>query len=328
MSSSEPNEKSPAIGKKPTNDANASERPLGALESSSVYDFLYHDARRIAAFLAQFETYGVLQGVKAHESVGRSSATKATANAGIDFANLARGGMAVDGTVTDDERDAAERTYDPLWRNATTLLDYLADRDLIIRNIGEARISQFVLVTGTLAAFDVGMLREAWKLPAIKKAISDAASQQGAPDPSQLNRHDRKRAGARSPSKGSPETEAALELIPLLPHSVQGTISDNASTTWFNLREESMIISSSELLLKHGIGIQGTWTALGILDALPQVDQFSMEQHAIEQLIAGASLGGMIGQMSQLAMMTRLMLGRPPGCFGITPLMIFRQVSS
>jgi hypothetical protein len=128
MSSSEHSGKLPAPGTKQKNDANASEGRPRDPENSSVYDFLYHDARRIAAFLAQFETYGVLQGVKSHESVGRSSATKATANAGIDFANLARGGMAVDGTVTDDERDAAERTYDPLWRNATALLDYLGSR--------------------------------------------------------------------------------------------------------------------------------------------------------------------------------------------------------
>lgn len=328
MSSNEHSGKLPAIETRQKSAENASERPPRDQESGSVYDFLYHDARRIAAFLAQFETYGVLQGVKSHESVGRTSATKAAATAGIDFANLAKGGMAVDGTVTDDERDAAERTYDPLWRNATALLDYLSERNLINRKIENARIGQFVLVTGTLAAFDIGMLREIWKLPAIKKAITEAASRQDPAQSEQTNRHDRRKAGLKSSNKTSSETEAALELIPLLPHSVQGTITSNDSTAWFNFREESLVISSSELFLKHGIGIAGTWTAIGILDALPQPDELSIEYYAIEQMIAGASLGGAMSQMGQLAIMARLMLGRPYSSYGITPLMVFREVSN
>lgn len=308
-------------------DASASDRRSEGPENNSVYDFLYHDARRIAAFLAQFETYGVLQGVKSQESVGRASSTKASASAGIDLATLAKGGMAVDGTVTDDERDAAERTYDPLWRNAKTLLDYLAERELIVRGLADARMGQFVLVTGDFAAFDVGILREAWKLPTIKKAILESANNA---DEKQAvgNRHERRKQNIKSSPKGSSEAEAALELIPLLPHSVQGTIRAGDTTTWFNLREDSMVISSSELLLKHGIGVAGVWSVLGILDAMPQLDQFSMEMHAIEQLTAAASLGGIMSQLSQLAVMARLMLGRPPGSYGMTPLMVFREISA
>lgn len=224
--------------------------------SNSVYDFLYHDARRIAAFLAQFETYGVLQGIKSQESVGRSSTTKASANAGVDIATLAKGGMAIDGTFTDEDRDAAERTYDPLWRNAIALLDYLAERELIVRQIKGARIGQFVLMTGQLAAFDVGILREAWKLPAIKKSIvANASAQEKANSSSpSMNRYDRRKANLPRTDQPS-DTEAALELIPLLPHSVQGAITAGDITAWFNLREESLVISSSELLLKHGIGV-------------------------------------------------------------------------
>lgn len=318
---SEPSEKLPVPDKKRKIDGDSSGTPQEDPQSSSVYDFLYHDARRIAAFLAQFETYGVLQGVKSHESVGKSSSSRSTASAGVDVATLARGGISYDGTITDDERDAAERTYDPLWTNAKALLDYLTERDLIIRNLKGARIGQFVLVTGSFAAFDVGILREAWKLPGIKKIILDAITK---PEDAS-NRHQRRK--NQSHSKDPTDAHAALELVPLLPHSVQGTIRSANDSIWFNLREESMVISSSELLLKHGIGVAGEWSAIGILDAMPEGDPCAIETNAVEQIIAATSLGGIMGQMSQLAIVTRMMLGRPQGSYGMTPLIIFREIS-
>ncbi|WP_416192956.1 hypothetical protein [Nitrobacter sp. TKz-YC01] len=319
---SEPSEKLPASDKKRKIGGSGSETPHEDPRNNSVYDFLYHDARRIAAFLAQFETYGVLQGVKSHESVGRSSSSRSTASAGVDVVTLAKGAVSYDGTISDDERDAAERTYDPLWTNAKALLDYLTERSLIIRNLSDARIGQFVLVTGSFAAFDVGILREAWKQPAIKKIILDAATK---PEAS-TNRHERRKNNSQHPKETS-DAQAALELIPLLPHSVQGTIRSANDSIWFNLREESMVISSPELLLKHGIGVAGDWSAIGILDAMPEGDAFSVEVHAIEQTLAAASLGGIMSQMNQLALMTRLMLGRPPSTYGMTPLIIFREIS-
>lgn len=319
---SEPSEKLPVPDKKRKIDGGSSGTPQEAPQSSSVYDFLYHDARRIAAFLAQFETYGVLQGVKSHESVGKSSSSRSTASAGVDVATLAKGGISYDGTITDDERDAAERTYDPLWTNAKALLDYLTERNLIIWNLEGARIGQFVLVTGSFAAFDVGILREAWKLPGIKKVILDAITK---PEDA-ANRHQRRK-NQSQPTKETSDALAALELVPLLPHSVQGTIRSANDSIWFNLREESMVISSSELLLKHGIGVAGEWSAIGILDAMPEGDPFAIKTNTVEQIIAATSLGGIMGQMSQLAIVTRMMLGRPQGSYGMTPLIIFRKIS-
>ncbi|MHC2104097.1 hypothetical protein [Methylobacterium sp. CM6246] len=59
-----------------TNEEEDYEAHSGALPSTSVYDFLYQDVRRVGSFLAQFDEYGVRQSVKATESVGQTQTLK------------------------------------------------------------------------------------------------------------------------------------------------------------------------------------------------------------------------------------------------------------
>jgi hypothetical protein len=297
-------------------------------KNNLVYDFLYHDARRIASFLAQFETYGVLQQVKATESVGHVGTSKTTiaANAGVPL--VAKGAAALAGTVTDEERDAAERTYDPLWTNARTLRDYLTERGMIVREIEKARIGQFVQVTGELAAFDLGLLKQAWKLPAIKESVLTAAAKQSAAQlPPPKNKAER--AKARYAKQELPEgLEAGFELMSIMPHTIQASIRGQNWTVWASLREDSLVTSGSELLLKHGVGIAGTWNMLGILDALPHQGDVLTATYVTEQILAGLSMGGLVSQvLGSLGPMARMMLGRPSDAFGMTPLLIFREVS-
>lgn len=327
MSSNEISAKSPNVNALQKIAESSSGPPSADQEQSSVYDFLYHDARRIAAFLAQFNTYGILNSVKAQEAVGRSSSTKASSKADINLVALAKAGVAVDGTVTDDEKDATEQTFDPLWKNATTLLDYLAERKLIKRNLDAARIGEFVLLTGRLAAFDLGMLKEAWKLPAFKKAMIAGANQANAQETSSTNRHERRKEQKFSATnKVSVENEAAVEFLSILPHTVQGTVRASDKTVWFNLREDSMIISPAELLLKHGMSIAGEWSVIGVLDAHPYADTNEIDIY--DQLIAAMSIGELLSSLGTLGPIIRNMLGRPQNAFGITPLMIFRQISA
>lgn len=287
---------------------------------TSVYDFLYHDSQRIASFLAQFETYGVLQNVKASESVGQASTSKATlvGEAGIPL--TLKGSITTDGSVVDDERDSAERTYDPLWTNARLFLDYLEERELIQRDLTTARIGEFVLVTGGLAVFDLSILKQMWSIPAIKKLIMQGMK----PDKSLQNRS----AGNKAPGahlKQQEENEATLALVQLLPHPVQATISAGERVVWTSLRENCLIVPSTDLLLKHGVKISGDWAILGVLDALPGGEEVEIE--ALDQALAAMSLGALGMMLGPLAQAVRMMLGRPDSAFGVTPLMIFRQVA-
>src|SRR4029077_11736169 len=84
-----------------------------------------------------------------------------------------------DRTTTSDERDAAERTYDPLWRNALMLLDWLEEADLINRDITKTSIGQFVIVSGDLSVLNAAIMRDTWVSPTlralgIKQAVEKA----------------------------------------------------------------------------------------------------------------------------------------------------------
>lgn len=77
--------------KAPKSDENDYEQRSKDLSESLVHDFLYHDARRIASFLSQFETYGVVQLIKATETTSRASATKTAITAGGGLPLVAKG---------------------------------------------------------------------------------------------------------------------------------------------------------------------------------------------------------------------------------------------
>jgi hypothetical protein len=82
-------------------------------------------------------------------------------------------------------------------------------------------------------------------------------------------------------------------------------------------------------MLKHGTVINGSWSMLGVLDAFPYQPNPIMDdgrplQDALAE-VAGTAMGMLTVQLAPLA---QQMLGRPPGAFGVTPILIFREVSA
>ena len=80
-----------------------------------------------------------------------------------------------------------------------------------------------------------------------------------------------------------------------------------------------MTTAADDLLLKHGVAVRGEWSLLGILDATPDS----------EVTAEGQSLGSesnVATLLRALAPIARQMLGRPPGHYGVTPLLIFREI--
>jgi hypothetical protein len=222
--------------------------PPQSRRSNSVFDFLYHDARRIGSFLAEFETYGVLQRVTATETASRTESEKSGLTTGLNVA-IGKAGTAKEVITGSEARDSAERTYDPLWINARTFLDFLTERQMIIRDLSQARIGQFVLASGSLAIFDLGILKETWKLPAVKDIVLKGAA---TTDTSQCalsgNRKERARAKHAKKNADSEASAMAFELLKIMPHAIQATIRGKDWTMWSSLREDSLAIPGSELL--------------------------------------------------------------------------------
>lgn len=282
--------------------------------ANSVFDFLYQDSERVASFLSQFEPNGHLTNLK--QTLGASeAATSSTALHGAGTAGIVKGGMNATSTAADTTTNSAERNYDPLWSNALRLLEHLEAFNLIERNIWNANIGQFVLVKGILSVLDVAMLKAAWSLPSVKKAMKAGIQEQAE------GTRQQRRSSDRQPKKTTPEEdglELAVELLGILPHMVQARFVGDDYFAWCTLRQERLLTSSGDLLLKHGMHLSGEWAAIGILDAQPQ---------AVEAPEPDASLGVASAFLSHLAVPTRAVLGRPEMAHGITPLLIFRQVS-
>lgn len=289
----------------------ASGKEPGEQRSDSVYDFLYHDARRIGSFLAQFDEAGLLQQVKQIESVAKGTVDEAAATGGVG-ALIAKAEGHFNTQVSQEGSEGAERLYDPLWANALTLLDYLSERDMIRRDVKAARIGQFVLASGTLEILDAMLLKSVWQVPSMKKVTANIMIQNA-----------QAASGKKLPGAAVSGLEAqaatAVALLGSLPHAVQARLEGEGYSIWCTLGEDSLVVSAADLVLKHGASISGVWNALGILDAFPDSPPAQPETSAVVD---------MRRNMSQFAGVARQIFGRPYSCFGITPLLIFRSVSS
>jgi hypothetical protein len=288
----------------PPSDANDSGPQSEDQQSGSVLDFLYHDARRVGSFLAQFETYGVPSQVKATESAGRSETTRTTAVGDFGIPAVAKAQGSVDASESEDERDTAERTYDPLWTNARTLLDYLAERDLIQRDLWSASIGQFVLAKGVLLVLDVGMLEAAWEKPTIKRLIKLGARGSATPP----TRPTKGKGGGKAQDSQTSDADLLVELLTVLPHSLQAHLVGDNYSAWCGLATSSLVGMSSDLVLKHGSFVPGVWHMLGILDAVPDlVPDSDIDARGLGPLdaamvdAAGTVVGALAAQLATVA---------------------------
>jgi hypothetical protein len=309
----------------PPSGKQVSEKEQGEQERDSVFDFLYHDARRVGSFLAQFDDAGHLQQITQSESRTKGLKRGWKFALGGGMGEFGSGEASVERGPGEGGSEASERVYDPLWANARTLLDYLFERNMIQRDIWEARLGQFVLVEGRLVILDVAMLKGAWDKPAIRKIVTKDAGVEH-----DLNRHLRRKQAAVGGEKPVSEVEVFMDLLGILPHSLQAHILGDKFTAWCSLATESLVGLSSDLVLKHGTLISGDWHVLGVLDAQPERGPESdkpMKLTPLEEAVAGLA-GTLVGTLvARLSPVTRRMLGRPYGAHGLTPLLIFREVS-
>lgn len=307
--------------------AKASGEEQGAPESASVYDFLYHDSRRIGSFLAQFDENGLLTGLKRGESVTKGASRGFRLGVGASSPMFGGGNIDIERGPGEAGEENLERAYDPHWANAREFLDALTERHMIQRNITEARIGQFVLVSGSLIIADLKMLKSFWPLPMVQKAMSTAAVANSTPEPTgnrqqRLSQQSQQR---RQPKGPSDEIKIVMEVLPHLPHSGQMHIVNEDFAVWGSAAEGAMISDMSDLVLMHGAKVAGTWNMLGILDALPYEPNQALTP--VEMVRSGMTSDSIAKAALSLGPYIRTAMGRPLLSYGMTPLLVFRTVA-
>lgn len=292
--------------------------------SASVFDFLYHDSRRIASFLAQLDELGHLQQITQTDQVedGQSEDSRTTGSLGVPGAI---GGKIDSGSGASSSRvEASQRVYDPFWANARRFLDLLTEREMISRDIAAARIGQFVLAQGSLITADLSVYKDLWRSDIIRRFIISRAA---ASDDEQPGNRQQRRSGQTKGNKQAPPTEADLtmEILPYMPHSSQINILNEDYAVWGTLDSNNMSGTFPDLMLKHGAKIAGTWSALGILDALPF--EAGDLPTALELIRVGGASNSVTNLPLTMAPHIRLLMGRPLQSYGITPLLVFREAA-
>ncbi len=204
------------------------------------------------------------------------------------------------------------RVYDPTWANARAFLDYLDQHKMLQKNIDLAGMGQFIICAGKLAIADLHVVERSWQLKSMQAIMKAGKEPIG-------NRHSRRTEPAPPPK--STELDFALEMLSIMPHTIQARI-EGAAKVWCSLNQDGLATQASDITLKHGMVIPGEWHAVGILDAKPEY--YTEDAPAVNFLDPNELA---LKMLSLIAPITRTMLGRPNTYYGITPLLIFREIA-
>lgn len=264
---------------------------------NSVYDFLYHDAYRIGAFLSQLDPNGLLQSITNNTSTNQGEKSSSTGDIKTGLMPVVSSKVSETKSANSATEIGSARTYDPLWQNSLALLDYLQQGNLINKNILNSHIGQFVLISGNLFMLDMGIIQSLLTKTGLKQVTINNAAENG--------------------EENKAHTQLGMEIFCILPASIQAFLIGTNFSVWSTLQPEGLSLSTDDLHLKHGPSIAGNWNILGILDALP-VNSTSSDISAYPEILQ---------KFDEFFTMTRSQFGRPPNYFGITPLLVFRKVS-
>lgn len=291
----------------------------------SVYDIIYADVQRISSLLAQFSDDGLL--VELTRAVETGRALRAGVNVKV-----------VSADTTSSGRETKTEKIDPQWLLPLLFLDEA--QHLIERDMSEASMGSLALIQGKLIVNDVRILQKLWSAPAAKKIIvqqikdAERAKAQAvhAEASDQGNRAARRLANktsAKTPAESS-DAELIIEMLPLLPHSPQVNVVSPDHVAWATINPEYMVGSVEDLMLKHGAKVAGSWSMVGIVDARPfevrDDEDYDEIISAEEQVRIGMFTDSIWKVATELAFPARQALGRPILSYGMTPLVIFREI--
>ncbi|MBT8420593.1 MAG: hypothetical protein KJO08_06990 [Gammaproteobacteria bacterium] len=301
-----------------------SEQGQDQQSESSVFDFLYHDTDRINSFLSQFSDAGYLQNLIRRESTSDGKSHSTSCHGNVNLAVAKGGGDTRDGTHNEG-RESFEKSYNPLWSNSLVLLDYLAERELIERDLEHACIGQFVLLSGFLEIMDVSIAKKFLESKTLKEVFLRT------PIPGAKKTEKNRKTGRVSEHD---VRNIALELLPQFPYTIQANMKGKYNC-WSVLKGESMATTSEHLILKYGTSDVGVWNILGILDTKPSEpgektfeEKLAEINDKVQEAEEKQDARTGFRQLANLFSVTaKELLGRSDQQYGITPLMIFRQVS-
>lgn len=285
----------------------------------SVFDFIYVDQQRISLLISQLSDFGEVTSISEEKDAGHASEKYDEFSTSAN-AVLASGRGTIGNKVYAHSDRSIQRTYDSRWLNALNFLDEAEHRSLINRELRNARIGEVVLAKGPLRIRDFSSLSEIWHKPSMKKSMEVGLDAELPSNRSERRKPGRKNS-ASSKSKMPTDLEIFLDLVDVLPHTTQAIVG-RENLAWGLLKDEGLIGSPSDFALKFGSSIPGEWAMIGVLEAFPG------ESKSPDDILQTTQLDQVCDALfMHLEPVTRQLLGRPAQAYGLTPLMIMRQVT-
>lgn len=277
-------------------DANTSQHQTAEIADGDILDFLYYDATRVGSILAQLNNEGVLTSVSETDQLEQTATTDVQGGLSAVLALRARR------ATSDIDGHAFARTFDPYWQLPRLLLQDLAERDLLGHSINKAKIGQIVEIQGDVEIMDS---------TSVGSAMEEIFT------------------GAGDMADGADEHLAATmvtQFTKMFPRAAMGRVKSGNSEAWLNVAAGALVMPIGQIMLCHGKNMQGKWTVMGIVDALPDPlgGPISSTSTSNETGNAAQHLMDLIQEINAAVY---LFAGRKPNQFGITPLLIYRRIS-
>ena len=267
-----------------------------------IFDFLYHDEKRVGSLLAQFDSsFGVLGQIKKTQRFA-SRDTKAKRYGGTLGVKGALSGVREwRNESSESADDSNELVYDPLWRNAITLVSTMEKRD--VSSSRSMEIGSIVRVRAAITVLDTDLF---------SPILADAKMMRTLMNKSVP--------AAKAITEG--EAKLIVAILKGIPRSLQAYIqAESGELMWCTMRRESMVVRAEEIMLKHGMHVPGTWDVLGVRDTAPVPDDKPSKTPDVARL-------GQLGEaLSKLVPIGREAMGRPSERLGITPILIYREIN-
>lgn len=296
-------------------------------QRNEIFDILYQDRARINLLLAQFLGTGHLSQVITQASDKQTSAKVSSGSytvKGSSDALVVKGEInatkASNSSYSSEDSSNRTETYDVLWSNTFLFLDFLYESGVSKSEISDASVGDIVSISGSISVCDLALLNDFLAEIAFSSHIESQLSANIRRELSQQQRRKSSRDRRVARTNGG----VALSIMKSLPKPISVEIETAQDKLWGTLDEDGLITSIESISLKHGAFVQGQWRVVGILDARPD-DFFQAEPNIVSVQTNEQGSGQTLAQT--LSRVTRQVMGRPGGQYGITPLIIYRTIS-
>jgi len=176
----------------------------------------------------------------------------------------------------------------------------------------EARIGSMVKFQGFVQMLDLRFMRNIWEHAAAM--AEDASREKASALPKSVHVGRNRRQESRAP-RLDPDIAMAIKVLKEVPHSVHMSfLSSEGFLLWSAIQPTNLTLSSEDLAMKHGVTIQGSWTAVGMVDASPGPQEEPWRMNDLLDTVTNA--------VNQI----RALVGRPLDHFGFTPLAVYTPI--